>query len=130
MQGLRSLMGLRYEILNSVNQKLWPTKTLESGLIIDTRLSDEIINIVLQFFEEENTDFWSEQFEFVDAIRVDAILNSLISDSILRIETTDLEWDLPWRFWLEICNENGSWTVLRAAALFWWSEEAWKTQFM
>jgi hypothetical protein len=113
----RQLIGLRYQVIDAVNQELWPSlKTLPSGIAADTRLCDEVIDLIITFFN--NT---------VDEWTVNEIRKSQISEGLLRVEVTHSVYNFPDRYWIEICSDGDDREVLRYFGGWWmWDYSPWE----
>jgi len=113
----RGLVALQYEITDSINQRLWHTKILENGTIVDTTLCDALVKTVLQFFDD-----MAAKDEWIESIEVNEIVNSLVAENLLRIKVMhNIEFENY--YWLQVSDTNGEWAIYRYTASWWWHDQ-------
>jgi len=114
----RSLIGLNYQVTDSINQRLWPNREiLPDGMVVDADICAEVIDSILYFFSYPVAS-WRNPEGAVH--NVAEIKNSLIWDSLLRVTLEYPERRSTHTFWLELCNGNGNWEVYQYHEDFFW----------
>lgn len=103
------------EINKAVNQKLWITRTLSDGIVVDVNLRDEIIEVVSDYIDE---NFFEGGAGFIEEIRY-----SLFIDNVVRVKTVRPTYGDNYH-WLWLDNADGIWQVMRHEVSSWfiWTE--------
>jgi len=117
-----NLVAPYYQVVDIINQKLWPNlTTLPNGTIVDARLSDEIIALVFDFFEDFDSEWIGSDWI------ISEIKNSMISEGLLRIalENSEDGWRSSRTFWLEIENIGNTREVRNGIESWFWLSDNW-----
>ena len=103
----RTLIALPKQIFESINQRLW--KTLPNGTIVDTRIDDEVIDLVLSFFGD---GFIHERF-------INKIMKSELSEGLLKVTCGN------YNYWLKAYKKGKSWDLHLYDESHWWFGDMW-----
>ena len=94
------------EVTSALEQQIWHTAIHPTGIIVDTQVTDDIVDLVLDFFQHGVSE-WRSLRDY----NVYEIKWSLINDNLLRVRAPHIDDDLGSRslnswHWLELNDDR------------------------
>jgi len=128
MPDARPLNALWRNVTDAANKQLWPyLEMLSGGITIDTRLDDDIIDLVMTFFDDQNLNFdieWTVH-EIKKSMILDGLVIANVTHNIYDRMGSRFHDNTSSRFWFNVCNYDG-WQILGYLEDWWlWDREWW-----